>query len=388
MQLINLTVSKKNGVSVSQNIAVDVDDLSIPIRFNSDSKSYFSLLSKSPTFQQNSIFDDYEVDEDLATIKAISAKLLLLTVTTRNNFTVTTEQMIFNASHVIGDFLTVGGGTEFLYAEYGNPTPVKYLVTESITTIMAQQAVGGGGGGDDLEAVLTNGNNTGGIAIEGDDSDPDTQATMESGTAGKMEFQSVFDDGVDVLGALVGVNSGSAYINAADVTNAINTTVGVSAGAVAIGSTGGAFVGATYNANYSANFVDRSLVDKAYVDSKQESFAIAASDETTALTTGTNKVTFRIPYDFTLTKVKASLTTAPAGGMADFEIDIKRNGVTVFTTTPTIDVGETTTETATVPSVLEPTEVVWVNDDVITIDIVSVNGGIAAGLKVYLIGHQ
>ena len=42
------------------------------------------------------------------------------------------------------------------------------------------------------------------------------------------------------------------------------------------------------------------------------SFVIACSDETTALTTGT-KVTFRLPYDYTITEVRASLTTAGTG---------------------------------------------------------------------------
>lgn len=37
---------------------------------------------------------------------------------------------------------------------------------------------------------------------------------------------------------------------------------------------------------------------------------IACSDETTALTTGTGKVTFRTPYAFTVSEVRATLTTA------------------------------------------------------------------------------
>ena len=37
-----------------------------------------------------------------------------------------------------------------------------------------------------------------------------------------------------------------------------------------------------------------------------ESIIVAASDETTALTTGSAKVTFRMPYAFTLTAVRAS----------------------------------------------------------------------------------
>lgn len=57
---------------------------------------------------------------------------------------------------------------------------------------------------------------------------------------------------------------------------------------------------------------------KAYVDAQTgtaptESFIIACSDESTALTTGTGKVTFRMPYAFTVTDVRASVNTAPTG---------------------------------------------------------------------------
>ena len=45
-----------------------------------------------------------------------------------------------------------------------------------------------------------------------------------------------------------------------------------------------------------------------------QSIIIAVGDETTALTTGTAKVTFRMPYAFTLTGVRASLTTAQGSG--------------------------------------------------------------------------
>src|SRR3954469_20973516 len=52
-----------------------------------------------------------------------------------------------------------------------------------------------------------------------------------------------------------------------------------------------------------------------------ESFIVACSDEATALTTGTAKVTLRIPYSFTVTAVRASLTTAQTSGSI-FTVDI------------------------------------------------------------------
>lgn len=140
MQLINITVYKRNGNLTSESIAVDVDDVVGPIRFNSNSKSYFSLFAKRTLF--DSLINEqtsYEVTETLSAIQAISSKLLLLTVTQRRQFTTTTEQMVFNAGRVVGPLLATGSGTEFLYYEIGNPEPVRYVVSESIATIVSQQ---------------------------------------------------------------------------------------------------------------------------------------------------------------------------------------------------------------------------------------------------------
>jgi hypothetical protein len=112
----------------------------------------------------------------------------------------------------------------------------------------------------------------------------------------------------------------------------------------------------------------------------QVSIPIACSDETTALTTGAGKVTFRMPYALTLTKIKASLTTASTSGLVT--VDVNKNGVSLFSTLLTIDVNEKTSATAATPAVLSTT--VLVDDDEITIDI-DVAGTGAKGLKVYLI---
>lgn len=45
----------------------------------------------------------------------------------------------------------------------------------------------------------------------------------------------------------------------------------------------------------------------------EETFIIAASDETTDLTTGNDKVLFHAPFAFHVTKVKATVSTAPTG---------------------------------------------------------------------------
>lgn len=110
---------------------------------------------------------------------------------------------------------------------------------------------------------------------------------------------------------------------------------------------------------------------------------IAVSDETTALTTGVAKVTFRMPFGFTLTAVRASVTTAPTGSA--LTVDINEGGTSILSTKLTIDAGEKTSTTAATPAVISDTALA--DDAEITIDIDGVGSTVAgAGLKVYLIG--
>ena len=117
-----------------------------------------------------------------------------------------------------------------------------------------------------------------------------------------------------------------------------------------------------------------------------ESLVLACSDETTALTAGTAKVTFRMPYAFTVTAVRASVTTAPTGGTL-LAVDINESGTTILSTKLTFDASEKTTTTAATPAVISDSALA--DDAEITIDIDAVGSTIAgAGLKVYIIGHQ
>lgn len=111
---------------------------------------------------------------------------------------------------------------------------------------------------------------------------------------------------------------------------------------------------------------------------------IAVSDETTALTTGAAKVTFRMPRAVTLSAVRASVNTAPTGGTL-LTVDINEGGATILSTKLTFDAGERTTTTATTPAVVSDTTL---GDDAeVTIDIDAVGSTIAgAGLKVTLLG--
>lgn len=112
---------------------------------------------------------------------------------------------------------------------------------------------------------------------------------------------------------------------------------------------------------------------------------VAASDETTALTTGTEKVTFRMPHAMTLTGVRASLSTAQASGSI-FTVDINEGGTSVLSTKLTIDNTEKTSTTAATAAVISDSALA--DDAEITIDIDQIGDGTAKGLKVVLIGTR
>lgn len=119
---------------------------------------------------------------------------------------------------------------------------------------------------------------------------------------------------------------------------------------------------------------------------KPESFCMAASDETSNLTTGTNKVRFRIPYAFTVTDVRGSLSTV-ATGASLLTVDVNEAGTTILSTKLTFDASESTTTTAATARVISDTALA--NDAEIGVDIDQIgNTTPGQGLKVCIIGHQ
>lgn len=116
-----------------------------------------------------------------------------------------------------------------------------------------------------------------------------------------------------------------------------------------------------------------------------ESMIVACSNETTNLTTGTAKVTFRMPYAFTLIEVRASLTVAQTAGSI-FTVDINDSGTTILSTKLTIDNGEKTSKTAATAAVISDANLA--DDAEITVDIDQVGTAGAKGLKIYLIGRR
>lgn len=120
-----------------------------------------------------------------------------------------------------------------------------------------------------------------------------------------------------------------------------------------------------------------------YIKSKnQTEISYACSDETSDLSVGT-LITFRMPFGLTVSRVKLSLNTGPT--LSKLIVDVKKNGVSIFSTLVSVDTSQTTSNGASVPAVIsQPT----LNDDaVITIHTTQIGSGTAGkGLKVTLIG--
>jgi len=114
-------------------------------------------------------------------------------------------------------------------------------------------------------------------------------------------------------------------------------------------------------------------------------YSAAVSDETTSLTAGTAKLTFRMPCAMTVTSVRASVGTAPTG--STLIVDINENGTSILSTKLSIDATEKTSTTAAVPAVISDSALA--DDSEITIDIDQIGSTIpGAGLKVTLIGTR
>lgn len=113
------------------------------------------------------------------------------------------------------------------------------------------------------------------------------------------------------------------------------------------------------------------------IQAQPDVWVIPIGDETTAITTGTAKVTFRAPYAATVTAVRASLTTVSSSGTPTF--DINEAGTTILSTKLTVDASEKTSTTAATAAVISDAAIA--DDAEITID-VDVAGTGAAGAKI------
>ena len=114
-----------------------------------------------------------------------------------------------------------------------------------------------------------------------------------------------------------------------------------------------------------------------------ETFILNSGDKGTAVAVETGVDYIRMPYDFRLTEVRASLYTA--GNL--LTIDIKEDGVSILSTALTIDAGEKTSTTAATPVVIS--DYALASDSEVTFDITAIGGAATAeDTKVYLIGYR
>jgi hypothetical protein len=126
-------------------------------------------------------------------------------------------------------------------------------------------------------------------------------------------------------------------------------------------------------------------LDAIDVGARVEIIGLACSDETTALTTGTAKVTFRMPFAMTVTAVRSSVITAPTG--STLIVDINEGGTSILGTKLSIDATEKTSTTAASAATITDSSIA--DDAEMTIDIDQVGSTVAgAGLKVWIIGTR
>ena len=119
-----------------------------------------------------------------------------------------------------------------------------------------------------------------------------------------------------------------------------------------------------------------------------ESFIIAASDESTALTTGSAKVSWRMPYAFTLKAgvngLTASCNQAPTGAI--LTMDINESGTTIMNNVNKLQIAiGSTTSVGGVAPVLTDVDLAY--NALMTVDIDQIGSSNAGtGLKITLIG--
>ncbi len=113
------------------------------------------------------------------------------------------------------------------------------------------------------------------------------------------------------------------------------------------------------------------------------SMTVSCSVGSTPIVLASDVATFRLPFDVTLTEVRASLGTAQVSG-TEIEVDVRVGVSSIFTTPITIENGERTSVTSLTPAVLDTTE--FTSDDELIVDVTAIGDGTAAELRLTLIG--
>lgn len=161
---------------------------------------------------------------------------------------------------------------------------------------------------------------------------------------------------------------------------------------VNVGTTPGDGTGDTGRAAFQKVNSNFDILEASLEDAERKAFVIACTDENETIEARLTALgdsdlsTFRMPYAFVLTEVRASLKVEDSGG--DVDIDILENGVSIFASGDilTIPAGsKTSVGHSPQPNVLYT---ILEDDNEITIqNLAAPSGGTAAGLKVTLLGY-
>lgn len=250
-------------------------------------------------------------------------------------------------------------------------------------------------GSGDKEYGIKHTNTLGGYALYGNATGSSAISGISCGVGGTGGGSSVNYGGV--FGAVGGTGAVAVGIQTTSSATSTIRNVGVSISvlngavnyglAMKDGSEGtGKFIKCVDGTNGYANWASLTASDISSFVGLPCEIQLAVSDETTALTTGTGKLTFRMPHAMTLTEVRASLTTAQTSG-GILTVDINKNGSTIFISNwLTIDNGEKTSVTALDQPIINVSSLA--DDDEITIDIDQIGSGDATGLKILLKGTR
>jgi hypothetical protein len=207
-------------------------------------------------------------------------------------------------------------------------------------------------------------------ALDGTEAVP----VVQSGSTVRTTTQHIADLVPAPTAAAVSIVDAGSYFTGTTVEAALQELGGTPPGSAAWGAIGGDIEDQTDLQDALATKVDAS----AFIDW----IAVACSDMTTAITTGTRKAYVRVRENGTLVGVAGSLATAQTSGGTKFTVDIKKNGASVLSTLMTFDNAEKTTSSAATPAVISTSSVTV--DDEFAFDVTALGAGDAAGLIVYL----
>jgi len=223
-----------------------------------------------------------------------------------------------------------------------------------------------------------------------------TVALMQTGAGGLGTMALQNKNAVDITGGtIVGITDLAIADGGTGAGDAANARTNLGLGSIAtqaannVAITGGTITGITDlpvadGGTGASNAADARTNLGARASTSPVPIGIACGDETTAITAGNGKVTFRMPFAMTLTAVRASLTTAQTSGNI-FTVDINEGGASILSTKLTADNGEKTSTTAAAAAVISDASLA--DDAEITIDVDQIGDGTAKGLKVWLIGY-